>query len=353
MMRSSRRLVSLVATCGLLAGCGASPGGGGGGGGPAPFGTDGVADLVDRVKGAVVNIDVLGPRGTPIGDTAGEAPPDDIVTGSGSGFVLRADGLIVTNEHVVAGSTRLTVTLADGRRVEGAVVGRDAVTDLALVRVEAGALPVLPLADPASLRVGQFVVALGSPLGLEQTVTWGILSALNRRLTVNARVGYLQTDAPINPGNSGGPLLNLDGRVIGVSTAVARRGQGIAFGVPVGTLRTILPQLEAHGRAAHAWLGVSVSESAGTLTIEEVVPGSPAARAGIRPGDRLRAVDGAPTTDAYAFIAKLSGLSVGTSVRLGLERDGASLTRDVTLGELPTPSPRRTGRMTVAMAEAP
>lgn len=351
MMRSSRLSASLVAIGGLLAGCGASPGGGGGA--IAPFGADGVADLVDRVKGAVVNIDVLGPRGTPIGDMAGTAPPEDVVTGSGSGFVLRADGLVVTNEHVVAGSTRLTVTLADGRRLEGAVVGRDAVTDLALVRVEAGGLPVLRLADPASLRVGQFVVALGSPLGLEQTVTWGILSALNRRLTVNARVGYLQTDAPINPGSSGGPLINLDGEVIGVSTAVARRGQGIAFGVPVGTLRAILPQLEANGRAAHAWLGVSVSEAEGALAIEEVVPDSPAARAGIWPGDRLRLIDGAPTADAYAFIARLSALSVGTRVTLGLERDGAPLTLDVTLGELPTPSPRRTGRMTVAMAGGP
>jgi serine protease Do len=340
-----------VATCGLLAGCGASPGGGGGA--IAPFATDGVADLVDRVKGAVVNIDVLGPRGTPIGDMAGEAPPEDIVTGSGSGFVLRPDGLVVTNEHVVAGSTRLTVTLADGRRLEGAVVGRDAVTDLALVRVEATGLPVLPLADPAGLRVGQFVVALGSPLGLEQTVTWGILSALNRRLTVNARVGYLQTDAPINPGNSGGPLINLDGAVIGVSTAVARRGQGIAFAVPVGTLRVILPQLEADGRAVHAWLGVSVSESAGALAIEEVVPGSPAARAGLLAGDRLRTIDGAPANNAYAFIARLSGLRVGTRVTLGLDRAGAPLTVTVPLGELPTPSPRRTGRMTVAMATAP
>jgi S1-C subfamily serine protease len=131
---------------------------------------------------------------------------------------------------------------------------------------------------------------------------------------------------------------------------VARRGQGIAFGVPVGTLRTILPQLETNGRAAHAWLGVSVSEAADTLTIEEVVPGSPAARSGLVAGDRLLSLDGAPTTDAYAFIARLSALSVGTRVTLGLERNGAPLTVNVTLGELPIPSPRRSGRMTVAMS---
>ena len=349
MRRLSRRTGSLLATLSLLAGCGATPGGGGGGGTVVvPFGADGVADLVERVKGAVVNIDTVGPDGGTVGDSAGAAPPDDLVIGSGSGFVLRADGLIVTNDHVVTRSRRLAVTFADGRRLDGTVVGRDPVTDLALVRVGASGLAVLRLATDEPMRVGEFVVAMGSPLGLDQTVTWGILSAIGRRLTFNPRVSYLQTDAPINPGNSGGPLLNLQGDVIGVTTAVARRSQGIGFAVPVATLNRILPQLESSGRAQHAWLGLSVREAPGGLEVGEVVPGGPADQAGIRAGDRLLSLDGAPLADAPAFIARLAQLAVGTRVTLGLARSGQALTIALPLGELPTGVPRRLGRFVVA-----
>jgi S1-C subfamily serine protease len=344
-------LWALGAVLGLLAGgCGSAAGGGGGAAANPFVGTDGIADLVDRVKGAVVNIDLVGPGSTSVGDAAsGEPPPEDAVQGTGSGFVLRSDGLVVTNAHVVDGPGRLEVTFPDGRRLEGAVVGRDPVTDLALVRVNATGLPVLPLARPDSLRVGQFVVALGSPLGLDQTVTWGILSALDRRLTFNARVGFLQTDAPINPGNSGGPLLNLAGEVIGVNTAVARRSQGIGFALPVGTLNAILPQLERQGRASHAWLGVSVREDPeGGLLVGMVHPGSPAAAAGLQPGDRVLSLDGVAMDDAFAFIAALADRPVGRAVSLRIRRDGTERTLRATLDELPAQPPAEAGRFRVA-----
>jgi serine protease Do len=324
-----------MAAIGLMTGCGSSGGGGGGG---TPFGgADGVADLVDQVKGAVVNIDMMGTGATPVDDTLGSPVPETAVRGTGSGFFVRQDGLVVTNQHVVAAGSRMRITLSDGRKVEGSVVGSDPVTDLALVKVPGSGFPVLQLAPAGSLRVGQFVVAVGSPLGLEQTVTWGILSAVDRRLSYNARVAFLQTDAPINPGNSGGPLIDMHGRVIGVSAAVARRSQGIGFAVSVGTLTTVLPQLEATGRAAHAWLGVSVAADAqGHVVVGEVAPNGPAAAEGLQPGDRLQAIDGMAVNDPLSVIAHIADKSVGATVALSVERDGRSLNMRVTLGDLPT-----------------
>ena len=346
----------VVGACGYAQSTGAVPAHQGGGGGPvqvvAPTDPDGVSNLVEKVKVAVVNIDTEARREVPpdifdffFGD-AMPAPRQQLLKGVGSGFVVRDDGLIVTNYHVVQGAERLTVTFFDGRKLEGRIVGSDPATDLALVRVNARGLPTLKLADPGNLKVGQYVVAMGSPLGLSQSVSMGILSAMNRDIPLNTRVGFLQTDAPINPGNSGGPLLNLRGEVIGVNTAIAASAQGIGFAVPVGTLRSILPQLEKSGKVDHAWLGVRVTNlpedrsqmfypaEYGVL-VAGVERGSPAEQAGLRPGDVIMQLNGQRLDDAASLIREVAKLTVGSKVELLVSRQGQRKTITLTLGRMP------------------
>jgi serine protease Do len=316
---------------------------------------DGIADLVDQVKNAVVNIDTVSHRRAPAGQAElfrhyfGEQapmPPEQEQKGVGSGFVVAADGLIVTNYHVVKGAEKLTVTLADGTKHDGQVIGRDPSTDLALVRIKAKNLTTLKLADPKSLRVGQFVVAVGSPLGLSQTVTSGILSAINRDIAMNSRVDFLQTDAPINPGNSGGPLLNLRGEVIGVNTAIAARGQGIGFAVPVGTLKTVLPQLQAKGQVERAWLGVGIGDlpedrSAMFYPVEHgvmvgrVEAGGPAEKAGLKAGDVILTLNGQKLQSASQLIKEVGKLPVGQSVDLVVARSGQQKAFKLVLAKMP------------------
>jgi serine protease Do len=332
-------------------------------------GDEPIADLVERVGAAVVNIDTetrqrnpfygqeqdpffgfFGPFGG-MGGPGGGNPhqgqgPFLVRKGVGSGFVLEADGYIVTNHHVIAGATKLRVTMTDGRKLEGKVVGQDPSTDLALVKVETKGLPTLPLTDPATLRVGERVIAIGSPLGLQHTVTAGILSAVNRDVQVNPRVGFLQTDAPINPGNSGGPLLNLKGEVIGVNTAVARDGQGIGFAIPVTTLKQVLPQLKAKGRVERAWLGVGVRDlpeerdkmffpvETGAV-VTQVTEDSPAARAGLAPGDVILEVQGKAIGSAAELIWSISNRSKGDKVTLLVMRESQRKRLEVTLDRMP------------------
>ena len=324
--------------------------------GPA---NDGVADLVDRVKYAVVNIDTVSHRtvsampGDPFqfffNGQGGMPMPrqQEEEKGIGSGFIIRDDGLIVTNNHVIRGAEKLTVTLADGKKYTGRVMGADPGTDLALVKIDAHNLTTLKLASPSSLRVGEYVVAMGSPLGLSQTVTSGILSAMNRDITqLNARVGFLQTDAAINPGNSGGPLLNLRGEVIGVNTAIAARGQGIGFAVPVDTLQAIIPQLESKGRVERAWLGVGVTSlpedrssmfypaDHGVL-VGRVEPNSPADHAGLKGGDVIVSLNGQSLDSPSQLIREVGKLSVGNNVSLVVNRQGQQKTISLTLAKLP------------------
>ncbi|MEB3204031.1 MAG: trypsin-like peptidase domain-containing protein [Candidatus Sericytochromatia bacterium] len=332
-------------------------------------GDEPIADLVERVGAAVVNIDTetrqrnpfygqeqdpffgfFGPFGG-MGGPGGGNPhqgqgPFLVRKGVGSGFVLEADGYIVTNHHVIAGATKLRVTMTDGRKLEGKVIGQDPSTDLALVKVDAKGLPTLPLTDPATLRVGERVIAIGSPLGLQHTVTAGILSAVNRDVQVNPRVGFLQTDAPINPGNSGGPLLNLKGEVIGVNTAVARDGQGIGFAIPVTTLKQVLPQLKAKGRVERAWLGVGVRDlpeerdkmffpvEKGAV-VTQVTEDSPAARAGLAPGDVILEVQGKAIGSAAELIWSIGNRSKGDKVTLLVMREGQRKRLEVTLDRMP------------------
>ncbi|HEY9897637.1 MAG TPA: trypsin-like peptidase domain-containing protein [Pantanalinema sp.] len=322
-------------------------------------GTEVIADLVDRVGPAVVNIDTVSERRVPaysfnpfsLDDFFNGQPMQQrqrIVQqkGVGSGFVVRPDGLIVTNNHVVAGATELSVTLPDGRKFKGKLIGTDPGSDLALVKVEAKDLPALKLADPKSLRVGQWTVAIGSPLGLSHSVTAGILSAMDREVSLNNRVGFLQTSTPINPGNSGGPLLNMKGEVIGVNTAVAAHAQGIGFAVPVDTVSRIIPQLEAKGKVERAWLGVGLKDlpdnrqamfypvDAGVI-VAQVDPRGPAAKAGLTTGDVVQALNGKPVKNAHDLIVAVGTLKVGEKVSLLVNREGQKKTLDVTLGQMP------------------
>jgi len=295
--------------------------------------------------------------------------------GTGSGFVYDMEGHIVTNYHVVADAESVSVALAAGGVYTATIVGTDSSNDLAVLRIEAEKLPgPIPLGDSDQLRVGQFVVAIGNPFGLDRTLTVGVISALSRVIqSPDSRfIGEaIQTDAAINPGNSGGPLLDLEGRVIGVNAQIISPSQasaGIGFAIPVNTVRRVVPQLIARGHYPHPWLGVSVLpfEAEGAqilreagmdvpvdegLLVAEVVSGSPAAKAGIRGGDRvvrigntevplggdiITAINGEPIADFQGLTVYLeSETQVGDTVEATLIRDGREMTVSVTLAERP------------------
>ncbi len=290
--------------------------------------------------------------------------------GTGSGFVWDAEGHIVTNNHVVEGADQIEVVLADGTAAPAVLVGADAYNDLAVlrIRVPRDKLQPVTLGDSASLRVGQWVIAIGNPFGLDRTMTVGIISALGRTLELSDRpLGeVIQTDAAINPGNSGGPLLDLDGRVIGINTAIrspSGGSVGIGFAIPVNTIRRVVPELIARGRYPHPWLGASFFEITpafaqafrlpvdhGLLTIR-VVPGGPADRAGLRGatqrvstrfgdvflgGDIITAIDDRPLRRVDDLVIYLENHKrVGDPVTLSILRDGRPQTLTVTLGERP------------------
>jgi S1-C subfamily serine protease len=297
--------------------------------------------------------------------------------GSGSGFVYDAEGHIITNFHVVEGADQLLVTLADGQEFEAELVGQDPTNDLAVIRISAGGdLPApLPLGDSDDLRVGQFVVAIGNPFGLEQTLTVGVVSALGRIIQSpeeNRFIGEaIQTDAAINPGNSGGPLLDLQGRVIGVNSQIispSRANAGIGFAVSANTVRRVAPELIARGYYPHPWLGISslplsprtadIFREAGVdiavdngLLILEAVTGGPAAQAGVRGGDHivrfgrynlpvggdvLTAIDGQVLQTSRDLTMYLdTRTEIGQTVRLTVVREGQEMTLEATLGERP------------------
>ncbi|MNR81987.1 putative serine protease HtrA [compost metagenome] len=319
-----------------------------------------IADLVEKVGPAVVNIDTVSRRTVVqqpmhpffgfdpfFGDPRASRPQTRTYEqkGVGSGFIIDSKGLVVTNDHVVSKANELTVTLPDGRKFKGKVIGRDAASDLALVKIDGKDLPSLKLAHPDSIRVGQWVVAIGSPLGLKYSVTAGILSAVNRDGIKN-RVGFLQTDAPINPGNSGGPLMNLQGEVIGVNTAIIQHAQGIGFAVPVDTVSRVVPQLEAKGRVERAWIGVGLADlpddrsrmfypaEYGAL-IGRVEPKSPADKAGLVEGDVILALDGQKIEDSSSLMRAVSAMNIGEKAKLTVNRRGQTKELTLTLGKMP------------------
>ncbi len=329
-------------------------------GAPATF-----ADLVERLSPAVVNIRVTkvermafegpgmdedSPLGRFFGRFNGNGPQGRPVPqqGAGSGFIISLDGYVVTNNHVVDGAREIVVTLADRDEYPASVVGRDPKTDLALLKITPKkALPAVALGDSDGLRVGDWVVAIGNPFGLANTVTAGIVSAKGRVLGAGPYDDFIQTDASINPGNSGGPLFNLRGEVVGINTAVAASGQGIGFAIPVNTAKLVVPELRDAGRVTRGWLGISVQgltngqqkalglpDHKGAL-VAGVVAGGPAERAGVRRGDLIRRYDGKRVEDSAHLPAVVAATPAGKKVTITVLRDGREQDLTATIGRMP------------------
>ena len=313
---------------------------------------DALTRLAERLKPALVQIRVR--RAT--GDAESEDEPRRAM---GSGFVVHPDGYLVTNAHVVGSASTVEVRLATGRRLRGTVVGRDRRVDLALVKVDApGRLPVVPLGDSNALRVGELVLALGHPFGLEQTVSFGIVSRKGAPLVAAAPgFDYVQTDAAVNPGNSGGPLVNMAGQVVGVNTMAARNGT-IGFAIPANLVKGLLPQLLAKGKVEWGWLGVRIDEiteeNAAEFGLAEprgvgiasVMPGQPAAQAGLRAKDVVVSVDGRAVATPRELQRVIASTPAGQTVRVTLLREGREQELPVTVGRYPDPeedSPRTPG----------
>ena len=268
--------------------------------------------------------------------------------GQGSGVILQADGLVLTNAHVVDQIDRVTVGLENGRRYEGRVVGLDKLTDLAVVRlVGAGPWPVAPLGNSDSLQVGDWAIAVGNPFGLDNTVTLGIVSSLNRNASklgiTDKRLDLIQTDAAINPGNSGGPLLNADGEVVGINTLVrSGPGAGLGFAIPINRARDIVNQLVATGRATHPMIGVGLDEvrpgsgsgvSQGAVVVS-VQPNGPADRGGLRTGDVIVSAQGAAVRDPSQVINAVERAGVGGTLNLTVNRQGAMVNLRLIPGDM-------------------
>jgi serine protease Do len=284
-------------------------------------------------------------------------PPDEGRRASGSGFIIRQDGYLVTNAHVVDEAEQIQIKLSDGRRFAGRLIGLDARVDLALVKIDATGLPVATLGDSNRLRVGEFVLALGHPFGLEQTVSFGIVSRKGAPLEVAAPgFDFIQTDAAVNPGNSGGPLVSMSGEVMGVNSMAARNGS-IGFAIPINLVKGLLPQLAEKGRVEWGWLGVTIGEvgeddapkygltEARGVLIRNVVVGQPADKGGVRANDVILGVDGATLEGPRDLQRIISSTPVGRTVKLQVWREGKSTELDVTVGAYQGPSaPTRTPR---------
>ena len=252
---------------------------------------------------------------------------------------MSRDGYILTNNHVVEEADQIKVKLCNGKEYEGKVVGRDPKTDLALLKIEgASDLHPLKLGNSEDLKVGSWVVAVGSPFGLEQTVTAGIVSAKGRVIGSGPYDNFIQTDASINPGNSGGPLINMKGEVVGINTAIIAEGQGIGFAIPINMAKEIAPQLQDKGHVTRGWLGVSIQEMTPELAkslglkekkgalVAQVVPGSPAEKAGIEQGDVILEFDGKEVSDSKDLPRIVASTPVGKIVTVKMSREGKSST---------------------------
>jgi serine protease Do len=265
--------------------------------------------------------------------------------GAGSGVIIRADGVILTNAHVVGTAQTVQVGLADGRTLSGRVLGRDPTVDIAVVRVQAANLPVAALADSDQVEVGQMAIAIGNPLGLERTVTRGVISAVNRDPQGLVLGGLLQTDAAINPGNSGGPLLDSQGRVIGINTAILRGATGLGFAVPINLASDVAEQLLATGVVRRPFLGVNIQDLEPSVAarfqlpiqsgviVREVGPNTPAAAAGMRPGDVITRVDGESVQRGGDFRRVLRARRPGQAVVVRIYRPSGFVDLRVVLGE--------------------
>jgi serine protease Do len=313
---------------------------------PAPAAVQTLPDfaaIVEANKAAVVNITASkakSPENIPLPQPA---------QGMGSGFIVESDGVILTNAHVVEGADEVRVRLTDRREFKGKVLGADRATDIAVVKIEAKGLSAVRLGDPSKVRVGEWVVAIGSPFGFENTVTQGIVSATSRSLPDGTYVPFIQTDAAVNPGNSGGPLFNLKGEVIGINSQIySRTGgyQGLAFAVPIDVAANVKQQLVAHGKVERGRIGVSIQEVTQPLAqsfgldrprgalVSSVESGSPAEKAGIKAGDVLLAVNGTQVERSAEVPLLVAAAKPGSKVSFDVWRDGSKRALSVTVGEL-------------------
>lgn len=253
----------------------------------------------------------------------------------GSGFIIDEDGYIVTNNHVIEDADEIQVKLRNGDEYDAEIVGRDPNTDLALIKTKSGKnFPFVSLGDSDALKIGQWVVAIGNPFGLEHTVTAGIVSAKGRVIGSGPYDDFIQTDASINPGNSGGPLLDMSGSVIGINTAIIASGQGIGFAIPANLARGIIEQLKSHGEVTRGWLGVAIQDISPEIAeyygiknkegvlVTEVFKGDPADEAGIEPKDIIIGVDGSKVETTRDLTRMIAGLGVGESAKIKVLRDG-------------------------------
>jgi serine protease Do len=270
----------------------------------------------------------------------------------GSGVIISSDGYLLTNNHVVEGASEIRISLADKREMKARIVGTDPRTDIAVLRVEEKNLPALPIADSSQVKAGQFVLAVGNPFGLGQTVTMGIVSATGRgNLSIVDYEDFIQTDAPINPGNSGGALVDIHGALIGINTAILSRSggnQGIGFAVPINMARQVMEHILKDGRVIRGWLGVAIQpvtppvaramglKKPGGALVADVTAGSPAEKAGLRRGDIVVAINGEPVDETRELSLKVAMLSPGTTARLKVIRDGREIDVPVVLGEQPS-----------------
>lgn len=294
------------------------------------------------------------------GNNSLESMPEKFERGTGSGFIIAADGRLITNAHVVDGAEKVQVTLKDGQVYEGKVIGTDSFTDVAVIKIDAQNLPTVNMGDAESLTPGEWAIAIGNPLGLDNTVTVGIISALGRSSSQvgvpDKRVRFIQTDAAINPGNSGGPLLNSRGEVIGINTAIRADAQGLGFAIPIETAQRIANQLFAKGQADHPYLGIhminitqetrkeinqsqdfnfKIAQNDGVLIVR-VIPGSPAERSGLKPGDIISKVGNNSVKTSLQVQEQVDASEIGSRLPVEILRQGKSKTLQV----IPTAFPR-------------
>ena len=276
----------------------------------------------------------------------GDAPPQSRQS-LGSGFIINPRGLILTNNHVIEEADQIKVVMHDEREFEAQVIGRDPKTDVALIQVQPPTdLPTVPLGDSSSLRIGEWVLAIGNPFGLSHTVTAGIVSAKGRVIGAGQYDDFIQTDASINPGNSGGPLFNTRGEVVGINAAIIAGGTGIGFAIPINLAKELLPQLHAKGKVVRGWLGVMIqkvtpelarsfdlSEPLGVL-VAEVIEGSPAARGGLKRGDVITTFDGTNIRDMHELPRAVANTPVGKSVKVAVRRQGQTKILTIAIAEL-------------------
>jgi len=341
----------------------------------APDTTNFVTKVADKVSPAVVRVNVKRVVETPEMFNnpffrrffEGSIPEQErIKEGLGSGFIISSDGQILTNAHVVKNADTVQVELKDGRSFEGEVMGEDPLTDMAVIDIDANGLPTVPLGDSEKVQPGQWAIAIGNPLGLDETVTLGVISATGRPSSAigvsDKRVEFIQTDAAINPGNSGGPLLNARGEVIGVNTAIIGKAQGLGFAVPINTAKDVAQEIIEKGKVEYPYVGVrmvtltpenrkrleqalaqrniELTTDSGVVIVE-IMEGSPAARANLRPGDVIKEINGETVTKSEQVQQLIEQQEIGDQVSILVERGGQTQEITLTLGSLPTEAIRQ------------